>query len=227
MKSKSDFTLFTFHYFMNDDTKAELTAIADELRTIAAFGLNFSRSEFDVERFEGVLKASARLTAVLQAQSQEQPQTADELFAAYKANHFAVGPMASGEAVVLRGNEILLVRRGDDGLWALPGGITDPGETLAQSAVRELREEAGIVGKAVELLGVFDSRIWHSEKKIHFYHAVFLIEAENDVPEGNEEVTAVRYFAEQNLPPLSPGHHLRVPFVFEQLRGGGKRPFFD
>jgi hypothetical protein len=35
------------------------------------------------------------------------------------------------------------------------------------------------------------------------------------------------YFAEDNLPSLSPGHHLRVPFVFEQLRGEAPVPYFD
>ncbi len=202
---------------MND----ELQAIALELRTIAAFGLNFAQSPHDKERFEGVLAAAARLTAVLDNKSPQDTLTH------FQANHFAVGPMASGEAVVMKDDKILLIQRGDDGLWAMPGGITDPGETLAETAVRELWEEAGIHGTATQLLGIFDSRLWHSKKKIHFYHAVFLIETENWQPKGNEEVTDVAYFAEDELPLLSPGHHLRVPFVFKQLRGEAKLPFFD
>lgn len=206
---------------MEDATRITLDTIAKELRTIAAFGLNFAHSKHDVERYEGVLAASARLTAVLENQAP------DAVLAKYKATHFAVGPMASGEAVVMRENKVLLVQRGDDGLWALPGGITDPGETLAESAVRELREETGLKGTAVQLLGVFDSRLWHSEKKIHFYHAVFLIDTPFDRPQMSEEVTAIAYFAEDELPPLSPGHHLRVPFVFQQLRGEQPVPYFD
>lgn len=200
-----------------------MRGIADELRAVAAFGLNFARpGSHDEERWQRVLAASARLAALA---GDDRP--AEELLTHYRATHFDIGPLASGEAVVLRDGKLLLVRRTDDGLWALPGGITDPGETLAESARRELREEAGIDGRVTRLLGVFDSRLWQSEKKIHFYHAVFLIEAADPEPQPSPEVSAAAYFGEEELPPLSPGHHLRAPFVFRQLRGKAPIPYFD
>ncbi len=203
--------------------KQEALQIADDLRGIAAFGLNFARAgSHDEERWQLVLAASARLAALAGDE-----RTADELLARYRANHFDIGPLASGEAVVMRDGKLLLIRRTDDGLWALPGGITDPGETLAQSARRELLEETGLAGRVARLLGVFDSRLWHSEKKIHFYHAVFLIEADDPEPRPSPEVSAAAYFGEDDLPPLSPGHHLRAPFVLRQLRGDAPIPYFD
>lgn len=202
------------------DTEAR--RIADELREVAAFGLNFARpGSHDAERWQRVLAASARLMAAANGQS------ADELLTRYRENYFEVGPMASGEAAVFHAGKLLLVRRTDDGLWALPGGITDPGETLATTAQRELWEEAGIYGPVTQLLGIFDSRLWHSDKRIHFYHAVFLIEVTDPTPRPSPEVSAADYFAEAELPPLSPGHHLRAPFVFRQLRGEVPVPFFD
>ena len=200
----------------------EARRIADELREVAAFGLNFARpGSHDAERWQRVLAASARLMAAADGQS------ADELLSRYRENYFEVGPMASGEAAVFHAGKLLLVRRTDDGLWALPGGITDPGETLATTAQRELWEEAGIYGPVTQLLGIFDSRLWHSDKRIHFYHAVFLIEVTDPTPRPSPEVSAADYFAETELPPLSPGHHLRAPFVFRQLRGEVPIPFFD
>lgn len=196
--------------------------IASELRAVAAFGLNFTRSgSHDEERWQQVLAASARLAALLDG------QPAGELLAHYYANHFDLGPQASGEAVVIHEGKLLLIRRTDDGLWALPGGITDPGETLAETARRELWEEAGLDGRPAQLLGIFDSRLWRSEKKVHFYHAVFLVEVDDPRPRLSPEVSAAAYFAEDELPPLSPGHHLRAPFVFRQLRGEAPIPFFD
>lgn len=196
--------------------------IADELRAVAAFGLNFARpGSHDEERWQRVLAASAGLAALLDS------QPAGDLLARYQSNHFDVGPLASGEAAVFHDGKLLLVRRADDGLWALPGGITDPGETLSETARRELWEEAGISGRVSQLLGIFDSRLWRSEKKIHFYHAVFLIEVDDPQPRPSPEVAAAGYFAEDELPPLSPGHHLRAPFVFRQMRGDVPVPYFD
>lgn len=200
---------------------AEIRAIADELRAIAGFGLNFAQNPHDIERYQAVLAASARLTGVVNGRS------STDLISQYQQYNFQLAAQPSGEAVVMQDNKILLVKRSDDDLWAMPGGITDPGETLAETAVRELQEESGIDGNAVQLMGIFDSRHWHSAKKIHFYHAVFLIEATNKTPHPNAEVHAAKYFTENELPPLSPGHHLRVPFVLRQLRGAESIPYFD
>ncbi|NUR07667.1 MAG: NUDIX domain-containing protein [Nocardioidaceae bacterium] len=47
-------------------------------------------------------------------------------------------------AVICRGDEVLLVRRSDNGEWGPVTGIVDPGEEPAHCAAREAREEAGV-----------------------------------------------------------------------------------
>ena len=59
-------------------------------------------------------------------------------------------PFVGAEAAVFRDGRILLIKREDDGLWAMPGGLTDVGETWAHSAERELREETGVTGTATQ-----------------------------------------------------------------------------
>ncbi len=52
--------------------------------------------------------------------------------------------------------KILLIRRRNDpgsGLWSVPGGRVEPGETDTQAIVREMAEETGLVVEAAELLG--------------------------------------------------------------------------
>ena len=51
---------------------------------------------------------------------------------------------------------LLLIKRGHPpgaGLWSLPGGRIEPGETDAEALVREMREETGLVIEAGQLIG--------------------------------------------------------------------------
>ncbi|MGH1553760.1 NUDIX domain-containing protein [Streptomyces sp. L7] len=62
-----------------------------------------------------------------------------------------------GALVALVGDagKILLTRRTDTGEWSLPGGHMEPGETITDTARREVREEIGLVVEDLTLLGVF------------------------------------------------------------------------
>lgn len=51
--------------------------------------------------------------------------------------------------------EILLIRRSDNDNWALPGGAIDLGESTAQAAVRETKEETGIDCQVTGLVGIY------------------------------------------------------------------------
>src|SRR3954453_4660859 len=53
--------------------------------------------------------------------------------------------------------EILLIRRSDNGNWALPAGAMDLGESLPDTAVRETAEENGIDVEVSKMVGIFPS----------------------------------------------------------------------
>ncbi|MBT2213777.1 NUDIX domain-containing protein [Actinomadura sp. NEAU-AAG7] len=51
--------------------------------------------------------------------------------------------------------EILMIRRTDNDNWALPGGAIDIGESVAQAAIRETKEETGIDIEVINLVGIY------------------------------------------------------------------------
>ncbi|MEM6415675.1 MAG: NUDIX hydrolase [Pseudomonadota bacterium] len=69
-------------------------------------------------------------------------------------------PMIGVGAVVFRGNDVLLVKRGKppfEGQWSIPGGRLEFGETLQSAAKREVFEETGVDVEIVDMLGVFEA----------------------------------------------------------------------
>ena len=68
-------------------------------------------------------------------------------------------PVPAVGVVCLRGNEVLLIRRGTPprmGEWSLPGGRIEPGERVIDAALRELREETGVEARIIGLVDVVD-----------------------------------------------------------------------
>jgi ADP-ribose pyrophosphatase YjhB (NUDIX family) len=162
----------------------ELYAIADELRGVAAQGLKFAETHYDTERYQRILAATGRIIAALER------RPAEEVLERLQGNLWHVSPLVGAEAALWRDGKLLLIRRADDGRWAVPGGLTEIGETMAETACRELWEETGVRARATRLLGVFDSRLWQSRLKVHLYHVVFEVEWEAGAPAAGPETTS-------------------------------------
>jgi len=208
-------------------TPAEQIALwADRLRDISAMGLHFAKNIHDEEAFRVVQTIAMEMLALATGESVEQMEP-------LRASVFSrPTPMATGDAAVIddRGR-ILLVKRADNGKWAMPGGALEVGETPAEGVVREALEETGVRCRAVSLIGVFDSRFCGTTSRHHLYQFTFLCEPLNEgapeKPSHGLEVLDAGWFPEGGLPEaIDPGHVSRIPEAF-RVWHGDRRVFFD
>ena len=90
-------------------------------------------------------------------------------------------PIAGVGVVVWKDDKVLLIRRGRpprEGDWSLPGGRQKLGETTRQTAIRELREEAGIEIAVGHLLDVIDSVVPDGDGRILYHYTLADFDAE-------------------------------------------------
>ncbi|MFC5665748.1 NUDIX domain-containing protein [Kitasatospora misakiensis] len=121
-----------------------------------------------------------------------------------------VGPrklwLSAAAAVVLDDDgRVLLVQRADDGNWAPPGGILDPGEQPADGAVREVLEETGIVTVPERLvtLTVSPDITYPNGDVTQYLEVVFRCRpVGGEIRVDEDETLAVGWYALDELPPM-------------------------
>lgn len=119
-------------------------------------------------------------------------------------------------AVVLRGDEVLLVRRSDNGQWAPVTGIVDPGEHPAVCASREVFEETGVVASVEALAWVNVSRPVvhangdHAQYLDHTFKCRYL---SGEPHVADDESVEVGWFATTALPDMAPSLAERIVTV--------------
>lgn len=182
---------------------------AREIAAHAQSALAYDPDPYDRERFERLRELAAEIVAV--HSGLPQPQIADW----FAAEQGYATPKVDVRMLVLRGDSLLLIKEQTDGRWALPGGWMDVGDSPAEAAARELREEAGLEAQTVRLLGVFDNRR-HGlvQGPWHIIKLCFGCEADGE-PTAGSEATAAGFFRLGALPELSLNRN--TPQLIERL----------
>ena len=84
-------------------------------------------------------------------------------------------PLVAVGAIVAKDGRVLLVRRGQppsEGLWAIPGGRVELGETLQAAAEREIEEETGLTISAGDPVHTFDVILRDEAGRIRFHYVI-------------------------------------------------------
>jgi len=116
-------------------------------------------------------------------------------------------PSVTADGIVLKGNEIVLIRRGKEpfkGSYALPGGFLNYGERLEECAVREVLEETGVKTKVVELVGIYSSP--DRDPRGHFVTAVYHLEPIGGMLKAGDDAQDVEWIHLDKLPKFAFDH---------------------
>ena len=117
-------------------------------------------------------------------------------------------PLVGVGAIIIDGDRVLLVKRAHppiQGQWSIPGGVLEVGEMVREAAMREAREETGLIVEPGELLGVYDRILRDPEKRVQYHYVLidFLCQATGGHLEAATDAAEVRWFTRQELPALN------------------------
>lgn len=117
---------------------------------------------------------------------------------------------------------ILLARRRDNTLWTVPGGAMEPGETIEDTAVREVAEETGVQVEITGLVGIYSNPrhvVEYADGEVRQQFSVcFSARPTSGVPTASDETSEVRYFDPSDLARLDmhPSIRLRIEHYLER-----------
>jgi ADP-ribose pyrophosphatase YjhB (NUDIX family) len=124
-------------------------------------------------------------------------------------------------AFVMHEGRLLLIRRTDNGLWALPGGAQDFGEFIAETVIRETVEETGVTVKVTGMVGIYTNPahlIEYSNGEVRQQFSIcFRGEYVSGEPTTSDESSEVRWVSRDELGSLDihPSMRLRIDHGFE------------
>lgn len=174
--------------------------LLDEVRIIAQNGLEYSDDPYDKERYERLL----RLVSECYGELGDLPTAEVQSRFADRIGH--VTPNVGGQAAIVdETGQILVMKRAGDGTWGLPGGFSDPGETPAETAVREANEETGLVIEPGDLV-TFQYRDPDEYNPHGFVGAVYLCRVVSGTLEESHESDDLEYKQIDNVPEWHKDH---------------------
>jgi 8-oxo-dGTP diphosphatase len=118
------------------------------------------------------------------------------------------GPALTVDCVVFDANgRLLLIRRGAEpfkSALALPGGFVEIGETAETAALRELREETGVVGRIEKLIGIYSDP--GRDPRGHTVSVAFLVTPASDLVESGDDADDAAFVGDWRGLPLAFDH---------------------
>lgn len=129
---------------------------------------------------------------------------------------------AASAVVVDHNGRLLLAKRTDSTFWTIPGGAMEPGETIAETAVREVKEETGLDVEVVSLVGIYSNPnhvVEYSDGEVRQQFSVcFACQPVGGELATSDETSEVGYFTADELEDkeIHPSIRLRIEHFLEK-----------
>lgn len=144
------------------------------------------------------------------------------------SRHYPDRPYVAVSAAIIRDGRVLIVRRARPpahGVFTLPGGVVEAGETLHEAVVREIAEETSLAIEPVALAGHREVIVRDKEGKAerHFIILAFAARWISGEPRLNEELAEARWLRPEEIKPLktTEGLHEIIAAAFERMEAAG------
>jgi len=172
---------------------------AQEIQALAQSGLAYTENPFDAGRYKALSRIAAEMMAAKTGADLE------EVLPVFEAQSGYATPKLDVRGVVFRDDKILMVRElADGGKWTLPGGWVDVNTPPGKAVQKEVREEAGVIVKAVKVLAVYDRNLHgHPHYPFHTWKIFMLCDLLSEATPDPLETAEPSWFGERSLPELS------------------------
>jgi 8-oxo-dGTP diphosphatase len=116
-------------------------------------------------------------------------------------------PLVGVGAIVIDGDRVLLAKRAHppiQGQWSIPGGVLEVGEFVREAAIREAREETGLIVEPGDLLGVYDRILRDPDQRVQYHYVLidFLCRPVGGELRAASDAAEVGWFTREELPAL-------------------------
>jgi ADP-ribose pyrophosphatase YjhB (NUDIX family) len=196
---------------------------AQEIFSLSQSGLTYSGNPYDLERYKRLQEITAEILSSQAEISKESVLNSFSMQAGY------ITPKVDVRGAVVHEGKILLIQERADGMWAMPGGWADLGDSPATVAEREVWEESGFRVKAEKVVAIVDANRLEPMEFYHAYKIIFLCRLLDGEPRTSYETLAVDFFVPDHLPPLS-SHRTNEDMleeVFAHVANPGRPTAFD
>jgi ADP-ribose pyrophosphatase YjhB (NUDIX family) len=212
------------------DLLLEISRFVERVAAIARTGLAFKPDGYDSERYHELLREAASISAVLE---DKPPEHALELASRWRSqvvsgyDGYVTAAVGVGVIVFNDRDELLMIQR-PSGRWWYPTGFCDVGLSPAENAIKEAREETGLIVTPQRLMAIVDSRKQGSPGR-HIYSILFYCRLDGGelLPCPLEAIDA-RFFALSALPqPLHGVSRIWIKLAREFHFQARTEPYFD